>query len=52
VCRLLTIIALRLSLASLPVHEASAQVTQDDDVAKHGLTERDFLRARQLAPGV
>ncbi len=50
--RLLAITALALTLTAAPATPARAQVMQTGDVARRGLTERDFPRARQLAPGV
>lgn len=50
--RLLAIVSLGLTLAAAPAREAHAQVAHTGDVAKRGLAERDFPRARELAPGV
>jgi glyoxylase-like metal-dependent hydrolase (beta-lactamase superfamily II) len=43
---------LGLTLAVTPTPALVAQVMNTGDVAKRGLAERDFPRARQLAPGV
>jgi glyoxylase-like metal-dependent hydrolase (beta-lactamase superfamily II) len=50
--QLLAITALGLTLTAAPAAPARAQVMQTGDVAKRDLTERDFPRARQLAPGI
>ena len=50
--RLVTTTILGLTLVGAPTHASFAQVVQTADVARRGLTERDFPRARQLAPGV
>ena len=43
---------LGLTLLGAPTRAPSAQMMNTGDVAKRGLAERDFPRARQLAPGV
>ena len=50
--RLATTTILGLALVGAPTRAPFAQVMQTADVTKRGLTERDFPRARQLAPGV
>ncbi len=50
--RTLTLATLGLTLAAAPARVSHAQVANTGDVAKRGLAERDFPRARQLAPGV
>src|SRR5688572_30040977 len=50
--RLATAVILALTLVGAPVRAPSAQMMNTGDVAKRGLSERDFPRARQLAPGV
>lgn len=49
--RSLALVTLGIALAAAP-RVAPAQVMHTGDVATRGLTERDFPRARQLAPGV
>lgn len=48
----MTVALLGLALTALPARAAHAQVVQTGDVARRGLAERDFPRARPLAPGV
>jgi glyoxylase-like metal-dependent hydrolase (beta-lactamase superfamily II) len=51
--RRLTVTAmLGLTLVSAPARAPVAQTMKTGDVARRGLTERDFPRTRQLAPGV
>jgi hypothetical protein len=50
--RLVAIVAIGLTLAAAPARESLAQAMHTDDVARRGLTERDFPRTRQLAPGI
>jgi glyoxylase-like metal-dependent hydrolase (beta-lactamase superfamily II) len=51
--RRLTVAAmLGLTLVSAPTRALVAQRMKTGDVARRGLTERDFPRTRQLAPGV
>lgn len=51
--RRLTVTAmLGLTLVSAPARALVAQTMKTGDVARRGLTERDFPRTRQLAPGV
>ena len=50
--RLVTTTILGLALVGAPTHASFAQVVQTADVARRGLADRDFPRARQLAPNV
>ena len=50
--QLATMAILGLTLVGAPSRAPRAQLINTGDVAKRGLTERDFPRARQLAPGV
>src|SRR5215212_8417272 len=51
--RRLTVAAtLCLTLVGASTHPLAAQAMNTGDVAKRGLSEQDFPRARQLAPGV
>jgi glyoxylase-like metal-dependent hydrolase (beta-lactamase superfamily II) len=50
--RLIITTILGLAVLGAPMHAPRAQVMQTADVSKRGLTERDFPRAKQLAPGV
>ena len=50
--RLAATAILGLTLLGAPTRAPSAQMMNTGDVAKRGLAERDFPRARQLAPGV
>ena len=50
--RLATTAMLGLTLTMAPAYALVAQMMNTGDVSKRGLTERDFPRARQLAPGV
>jgi len=50
--RLTAAAALCLTCAVVPAHAAAGQVMHTGDVAKRGLSETDFPRARELAPGV
>ena len=49
---LTTMAVVGLMLVAVPARTPVAQVMNTGDVAKRRLTERDFPRARQLAPGV
>ena len=50
--RLVITTMLGLSLVAAPTNARATQVMNTGDVAKRGLSERDFPRTRQLAPGV
>ena len=50
--RFTTATLLSLTLLIAPTHALVSQVMNTGDVAKRGLTERDFPRARELSPGV
>jgi glyoxylase-like metal-dependent hydrolase (beta-lactamase superfamily II) len=50
--RLLAVLSLGLAFAPAAPRPLRAQVANTGDVARRGLAERDFPRARQLAPGV
>jgi glyoxylase-like metal-dependent hydrolase (beta-lactamase superfamily II) len=50
--RLVITTVLGLTLGAAPTHAWAAQVMNTGDVAKRELSERDFPRAQQLAPGI